>query len=48
MTGDRPTWLTAVRENRESLERIAEHGQTDLANDVCRLLEEADRVEAKG
>lgn len=47
MKGDRPAWLVAVSKNRDSLERIAKHGQTGLAHDVARLLEEAERMEAQ-
>lgn len=35
-------WETAVAENRESLERIAEHGKTKLADHVREILDEYD------
>lgn len=47
MTGERPDWLVAVSENRASLERIAKHGQTGLADDVARLLEQAEQFGAR-
>lgn len=47
MKGDLPAWLVAVSENRDSLERIAKHGQTGLSEDVARLLEEAERMESQ-
>lgn len=38
----------AVEEHRDALERLAEHGQTQLAADARTLLEEADGATATG
>lgn len=35
-------WRKAVEEHRGALERLAEHGQTELADDARQLLAQAD------
>lgn len=35
-------WREAVEENRDTLEKIAENGKTQLAEDIRQLLEEVD------
>ena len=35
-------WIDSVEEHRDALERLAEHGKTQLAEDARRLLAEAD------
>jgi len=36
-------WRTSVERHRETLEKLAEHGETQLANDARQLLEAVEK-----